>query len=708
VRLLYFAVWCLFGPLFALLSVASKSLRYRWAERWAIRLPRVAPGAVWIHAASLGEGQAAAALFSLLRKQTGAVFLRTATSQAGLKNARGQEVLAALPMDAPWVVSRWLDRVRPRVLILVESELWPHLLMACEKRGIPVVVVNARIGRGQQRFSKWAPGLYARCQRAVVLWSCTHQQDARRLREQGFTVRVDGDLKQGAPVGPCPVDFVRPFLVAASTRKGDEERLLRAFGTLKRSATLVLAPRRLERVGSIVKFLESGALRWGLLSVQDQGKPLDLDVLVVDRFGLLPRFFEKAQGAFVGGTFDPKIGGHSPAESARWGLPIVRGPHHLAHESLWATIPHRVVGRDLPSDLLWALQAPRFDVETPGEHRVNWVQAMRPFLEGQTPPERSGHRPLLYPLAGLWAAVTAFRNRLWDWRSPKVPGCVISVGSLSAGGTGKTAVTLYLAQRLQAEGRKVAVLARGYKRGRGPGLRLADQRRDAAYLGDELAMVAARGIQVVSAPDRVAGAQLAFEQGAEVVLLDDGFQHRRLGRQLDVVVVDAQWPRGGGPMPVGSEREGPRSLRRANAVWVHGGDLPLEMARHLPEGIPRVVGEMTPLCWLSQGQIIPLETHRGKPVRAFAGIGRPGRFLQSLLDLGVEVVAWRAFSDHHVFTKKELVDLRTWAEQGLLVCTEKDLGRLPADFPVWVLRVEMRPVSGVEALFEAIEEVLAG
>jgi tetraacyldisaccharide 4'-kinase len=285
---------------------------------------------------------------------------------------------------------------------------------------------------------------------------------------------------------------------------------------------------------------------------------------------------------------------------------------------------------------------------------------------------------------------------------------VISVGSLSAGGTGKTAVTLYLAQRLQAQGHQVAVLARGYKRGQGPNLRLASQRQDAAYLGDELAMIAARGIQVVSAPNRVEGAKLAFEQGAEVVLLDDGFQHRRLGRQLDLVVVDAQWPRGGGPLPVGAERESPKSLSRASAVWVHGGALPESLSRHLPAGIPRVLGEMSPVCWLNQGNALPLEALHGKAVRAFAGIGRPGRFLQTLLDLGVEVVAWRAFSDHHVFSEREIQDLRCWADQGLLVSTEKDLGRLPADLAVWVLRVEMRPQSGEQELFQAIDRVIAG
>jgi tetraacyldisaccharide 4'-kinase len=710
-RVLYFLIWCLLGPLFMVLSLGSKSLRYAWTERWGFRLPKSAPGTVWIHAASLGEGQAAAALFSALRRQSTAVFLRTATSRAGLEQAQGQELCCALPLDAPWVVSRWLDRVRPRVLILVESELWPHLLIGCAKRGIPVLVVNGRLGRGQRRFAKWAPRLYQTCQEAIVLWSCVSEQDVEWLADRGPIVRVDGDLKAGAPLRPFPIGFTRRVFVGASTRKGDEARLLAVVSGLDERCTLVIAPRRLERLPLVLKLLGESGLSHVLLSKVEPGSSCDLDVLLVDQFGLLPSIFPLANAAFVGGTFDPVIGGHSPAEAARFGLALVCGPEFHSHAGLWAKIPHRVSGQDLGEAFRWAM-----DESGPVETEVTdrsappeeLLAALSPFLQGPVPPERSGHRRILMPVAWVWKSATAFRNLIWNRRTPKFTGCVISVGSLSAGGTGKTAVTLYLAQRIQESGRKVTVVSRGYKRAKGPKIRLATQGLAADFLGDELAMVAARGIEVISAPDRVAGALLAFEKGAEVVILDDGFQHRRLGRSLDIVVIDAQWPRGGGPMPVGSEREGPKSLTRAGAVWVHGGILPASMESFLPSGIPKVSGELSPVCWLNQGQSIPLETLKAKPVRAFAGIGRPGRFLSSLLAIGVDVVEWRAFSDHHVFSPKEIEELRAWSAQGLLVTTEKDWPRLPNDLPVWVLRMEMRPTSGIEPLFEEIERAIAG
>jgi len=280
------------------------------------------------------------------------------------------------------------------------------------------------------------------------------------------------------------------------------------------------------------------------------------------------------------------------------------------------------------------------------------------------------------------------------------------VGSLSAGGTGKTAVTQLLANEIAKTGKRVTVLARGYKRSPGPAIRIAEERKDAGYLGDELAMLAARGIEVLSAPDRVAGAREAFQRGAEVVLMDDGFQHRRLARDLDVVVVDGQWPRGGGPMPVGAEREGLGALRRADAIWVHGGPLPDEMAAHLRPGVPRVRASLQPRCWIQDGISIPLDSLKGKPVRAFAGIGRPGRFLAQLLELGLEVQEWKAFPDHHAFRPAEVERLREWSARGLLVTTEKDRVRLPADLQVTVLRVEMQVETGEGDFLDLLHRVL--
>jgi tetraacyldisaccharide 4'-kinase len=514
-----------------------------------------------------------------------------------------------------------------------------------------------------------------------------------------------GELKLDAPLPELALRFKRRVLIGASTRVGDEERLLRALPALGPNLSLVLAPRRLERVGEVMEAVKANGLSGQLFSQCAEGQVVDVDVLILDRFGILSAFFPAADAAFVGGTFDPRIGGHSPAEAARWGVPLVCGPHKESHAGLWSQIDHRVAEEDLAEALNEALKAPRAPVFGGASTRL--AEALEPFLYGPIPPE-GPERLLLLPLSWVWTAVTALRNAFWNRRAPNARGCVISVGSLSSGGTGKTALTALLAAEITKTGKQVTVLARGYKREKGPKIRLADERADAAYLGDELAMLAARGIQVLSCPDRVAGAELAFAQGADVVLLDDGFQHRRLARQMDVVLIDGHWPRGGGPMPVGAEREGLKALRRANVIWIQGEQLPEEMAAFLRPGIPHVYGKLEPVCWVDGKALLPLESLAGKKVRAFAGIGRPGRFLASLLALDLEVVEWKAFPDHHVFRPEELDALRAWAEQGLLLTTEKDRVRLPPDLRALALRVEMRPTAGHEAFLEALQRVLAG
>ena len=216
------------GPFFSGGEPRPPLPRYRWRERWGFSLPGVEPGALWVHAASLGEGRAAAAIFEALRPSRQVVFLRTASSMAGINAAQGQEVVAALPLDAPWVVRRWLDRVRPRALVLIESEIWPNLLLGCQARGIPVLLLGARRGRGQRRFQRWLPGLYRRCMNAVTWCSCTTPEDAEFYKALGVETVVAGDLKLDAPFQAPPVSLLRPWWVGASTHEPEEERLLSA------------------------------------------------------------------------------------------------------------------------------------------------------------------------------------------------------------------------------------------------------------------------------------------------------------------------------------------------------------------------------------------------------------------------------------------------------------------------------------------------
>jgi len=268
---------------------------------------------------------------------------------------------------------------------------------------------------------------------------------------------------------------------------------------------------------------------------------------------------------------------------------------------------------------------------------------------------------------------------------------VISVGNLTVGGTGKTPIVAWIARRLSAAGRRPAIVSRGYggNAGRGP-LVVAGStggpRVEAARCGDEpwlLARTLAGTIVVVGA-DRVAGAAEARRIGAELILLDDGFQHRRLARDLDVVLLDAVRPFGNGRLlPAGSLREPPDSLGRADVVVLTRA-VPGErheescrrIARHAP-GTPLLRSTHRATGFVdADGAAMPTPDR----VVAFCGIARPASFRASLDALGVAVAAFEPFRDHHPYTVAELGRLRRRAEAegAVLVTTEKDMARLIA------------------------------
>lgn len=310
---------------------------------------------------------------------------------------------------------------------------------------------------------------------------------------------------------------------------------------------------------------------------------------------------------------------------------------------------------------------------------------------------------LLTPLSWLFGAGVAARSALYGaglLRPTRVEGLrVVSVGNLTVGGSGKTPVVRFLAEALRARGRSVAILSRGYGRSGTTPLRV-DPRHSPVEVGDEPLLLARAlpEVPVYVGADRVALAQRARDAGTEVALLDDGFQHRRLARDVDLLVVDARAPLGNGRLlPAGPLREPPSAARRATAVWLRCATpdaplpapfapLPVVRARHVPWD---VVDET--------GGALPLERLCGRRVLAFAGLARPSGFVSSLGALGAEVVATRLFPDHHAFRTPELQALAAEAASlgATLVTTEKDLVRLPASAPeTWTLRQRVELLSG--------------
>ncbi len=306
----------------------------------------------------------------------------------------------------------------------------------------------------------------------------------------------------------------------------------------------------------------------------------------------------------------------------------------------------------------------------------------------------SGRRRGLGPAlarAGLTAASVPYgaairvRNRLFDagWKSRHPAGVpVVSVGNLTLGGTGKTPCVEYVARFYRQRSVRVAILSRGYG---GTG----GANDEARVLEDNLP-----DVPHLQGADRVALAAAAVEElEAELLILDDGFQHRRLRRDLDLVLLDATDPFGHGRLfPRGLLREPASSLRRADAVLITRCDQVSESSvneltqriRSFAPGRPIVQTTHTPVAWMQHDQPDrPVEAHRGRPVAAFCGIGNPEAFQRTLRDIGADPVATRTFPDHHPYSRADVDDLRVWARQqpadAALVTTQKDLVKLRVD-----------------------------
>ena len=322
-------------------------------------------------------------------------------------------------------------------------------------------------------------------------------------------------------------------------------------------------------------------------------------------------------------------------------------------------------------------------------------------------------RYLLLPLAPIYRGAVAARSaayrRGWMKRT-RLDVPVISVGNLTFGGTGKTPTVIALARDLVRVGRRPAVLTRGYWRlheGQmvvvGP-----NPRQTVAEVGDEPLEIARRlpGIPVVIDANRARGGVEAQRMGADVVLLDDGFQHLQLERDIDLVLVDAGDPWGGGRLPpLGRLREKPSALSRADAVLIT--KVPREWRPVVAE-IESAVDDLAPKAQVFVSRLCPSRVHvpgsgwkepdvlGSRRVFAFAALGRPDGFVSTLEEAGAEVAATRWFPDHHAYSGDDLDQILNQAASvaATPITTAKDGVKLPTDAPVWVVEATVEPVEG--------------
>jgi tetraacyldisaccharide 4'-kinase len=309
----------------------------------------------------------------------------------------------------------------------------------------------------------------------------------------------------------------------------------------------------------------------------------------------------------------------------------------------------------------------------------------------------------LNPLSAIYGGVVGARNALYDggvFRARRLQGAVVSVGNLSAGGSGKTPFVLLLGELLKARGIKFDVLSRGYGR-ESRGVRFVDPAGLPREFGDEPLLIARKlQVPVIVGEDRHQAGQFAESRfGPQVHLLDDGFQHRALARDFDIVLVTPQ-DAGDQLLPAGRLREPLSSLRRADAVVLASG----ASAQSFP-----VEGKMV---WRVRRGIVPKDVPP-RPV-AFCGIARPQNFVLQLRAANIEPAAEAFYRDHHAYEEKdirELLALKQRSEAGGFVTTEKDAvnlgGYLSALQPLAVVPVKMElsdAANAVDTMLHKIDE----
>ena len=301
---------------------------------------------VWIHAASVGETLAAAALIAALKAKSPRLKVALSTfTDTGNEIARrhaGADVVIFLPLDHPLLVRRALTKLDPSVLIIVETELWPNLLRQAARRGIPALLLSGRLSeRALNRYLKFR-GFFRSVLRCFAVCGMQSDSDARRIASLGADaacIMVTGNLKQPALQGsngkPNPhtwgarlAEQRGPLVVGGSTHAGEEAILVEVFRALKNrfpDLQLVLAPRHPERFAQVEKLLQQSGVSFHKKS-RLTGISFARDVLLVDTLGDLPALYALGDIAFVGGSL-VDAGGHNVLEPALLKKPVLFGPH---------------------------------------------------------------------------------------------------------------------------------------------------------------------------------------------------------------------------------------------------------------------------------------------------------------------------------------------------------------------------------------------
>jgi len=350
IRILYAILTYLLLPVYALYwffrGLVNRAYWDRFHQRFGMGFPKIENGSFWLHAVSVGEVQASIPLVrALARRFPDRPLLITTVTPTGAARVRslfGDTVRHCyIPFETPNAVRNFFDAVKPQLALIMETEIWPNLYHECGKRGIPLVLVSARISpKSVDSYRRLLPLFRETLSHGIVI-AAQSEADADRFRSLGARperTRVTGNIKFDIEVpddlAASGRDFrsrylgTRPVWVAASTHYKEEEQVVEAHRLVarqSRDALLILVPRHPERFDSVRQLLERQGIEF-VSRTSEQPVDSSCSVFLGDTMGEVPLFYAASDVAFVGGTLVP-VGGHNLLEPAALGLPVVTGPH---------------------------------------------------------------------------------------------------------------------------------------------------------------------------------------------------------------------------------------------------------------------------------------------------------------------------------------------------------------------------------------------
>ncbi len=691
---------------------------------------------------SVGEVISAVPLIKHIRREepTLAVYLSVSTVAGRRTAEREAESLVNgvfyAPIDYVSCVRRTLHAIRPALLIVLETEIWPNLYTEAKRAGAALAIVNGRISsRAWDRYRKlkflFEPVL--QLADAIYVQSGADYERYRSLGADAGKLHVEANLKYDASLPGFDADIptfdAEHVWVAASTvgpnERGSLEKhsvdeddiVLRVFAQLVADfpkLLLILAPRQPARFDVVAKKLERARFSFVRRSELILGKtrPLQLPgVLLLDTLGELSSAYQHADAVFVGGSIAPR-GGHNIIEPAAAAAPVVVGPNMQNFEAITHDFvdAHALVQIRGEAELLSTLRSLLADpcrARELGEFARRVVEMRRGVAQRLTPillelyfrgqckvPRNPLAHACLHFLAFLWRAGGARKRRSATSYGSSVeplPVPVVSIGGITVGGSGKTPFTVYLASQLAQRNYAPAILTRGYRR-RSPAENVvlaAGAKVPSSLTGDEAQIFLRSGVAPIGiGSNRYVTARVLLERfpSTDILLLDDGFQHARLQRNVDIVVIDGLDPFGGGELvPLGRLREPLSSLERASVFVVTRAESDLRFSticsrlREYNAAAPVFRTRLIARHWrdYKTGECIDVANQR---VAAFCGLGNPQNFWDTLDSLGLDVVFRWTFDDHHTYRPKELhyvAQQAIFSGAQLLVTTEKDRMNFP-------------------------------